>query len=57
MAKKLLRIELAKLASQKNVVPPMVHELEGKSVLNAASKPRWGVRFAASGLKSAPKRP
>ena len=61
MAKQSLKIDLSALATNsRSLIHSMAHELEGKDSGvrrdKAAPKRRWGIRFAASGLKSAPPR-
>ena len=58
MERSALRIDLMKLAADETgIVPSMVEELEGGSVeKNPAPKPRWASRFAAVGIKPAPRR-
>jgi hypothetical protein len=55
--KKSLKIDLAKVATdKKSLVRSMTEELEGLATGKPSSKARWAARFAASGLKMAPKR-
>lgn len=60
MTRKSLQIDLSKIAiDSRREVRAMTRELEGKDSsepLKAPSRPRWGLRFAASGLKNAPPR-
>jgi hypothetical protein len=60
VAQKSLKLDLSKIALDSRLeVRAMTRELEGKESsepLKAPSGPRWGLRFSASGLKSAPRR-
>ncbi len=55
--KKSIKVDLGKVAAdKKNLVRSMTQELEGLAIGKPSSKARWAARFAASGLKMAPKR-
>jgi hypothetical protein len=55
--KKSVKVDLSKVATEKkHLVQSMTAELEGPANAKPSSKTRWGTRFVASGLKSAPKR-
>jgi hypothetical protein len=56
--KKSVKVDLSKVAiDKKNLVRSMTEELEGLGTGKRSSKAGWAVRFVASGLKTAPKRP
>lgn len=58
MTKKSFKIDMSTLAnSSPSLISSMMRELEGKDsaddLAKASSRRRWGLRFAASGLKKA----